>query len=129
MFHSPALLRTNCRARAASRSGQSTGGFSEFAHCVSRLLSAGEMLSACRRFYIRRLALRIPTQGLACSALLLMIIMPIFVGMGVWAAYQAFSSSGSAEQAIGFGLLAFLGLVVCEICRMGLLVWFNKSFS
>jgi len=27
MFHSPALLRTNCNARAASCNGHSTGGF------------------------------------------------------------------------------------------------------
>jgi hypothetical protein len=78
-------------------------------------------------FYIRRLALRIPNVPLAYSAVLLMIVMPVFVGMAGWAAYQAFH--GAPGQALGFGLLALIGLFVCEVCRCGVLIWFSKSFS
>jgi pSer/pThr/pTyr-binding forkhead associated (FHA) protein len=78
-------------------------------------------------FYIRRLAKRIPNEGLAFTATLLMIAAPIFLGMFMWAGYQALRGSG--VQAAGFAIVALIGLLICEVGRLGCLVWFNKSFS
>ena len=95
---------------------------------IGLLLTTAELAqTALFLFYLNRLSVRLPNPGLGFLCLLLMIATPIFMGVGLYAAYQVMN--GSADSAIGSGLLAIVGLLACRLGYVGSLIWFNKSFS
>lgn len=78
-------------------------------------------------FYLRRLALRLPNPGLAFGATLVMVGLPTLTAMVLYSAYRA--ATTGLQEGIGAGLTAILGLIAMRLAYIGLLIWFNKSFS
>lgn len=76
-------------------------------------------------FYLRRLALRIPNEGLAFCSMLVMVLLPTFMAIMAWSAYKVMTTG----EGWGMGLMALLGLLAMRLAYIGLLIWFNKSFS
>jgi hypothetical protein len=79
-------------------------------------------------FYLRRLALRIPNNGLAINATIVMIGLPALILMIAGGAFFAAATS-SPGIALLTGAGGLLGVVVFRIWYLILLIWFQKSFS
>jgi len=79
-------------------------------------------------YYLRRLALRIPSPGLAINAMIVMIGLPsvllLMLGGGFFALAKGSPVAGLVSLCGGL-----IGLLVFRLWYIALLIWFNKSFS
>ncbi|HLL90918.1 MAG TPA: hypothetical protein VK324_16575, partial [Tepidisphaeraceae bacterium] len=78
--------------------------------------------------YLWKLATRIPNKPLAVNVLIVMIgLTGVLIGTVGGVAFGA--ASGSAGTAIFAGIAGIVLLIVFRIWYLGLLIWFNRSFS
>jgi pSer/pThr/pTyr-binding forkhead associated (FHA) protein len=79
-------------------------------------------------FYLRRLAKRIPNEGLAINAVIVMIGLPLTL-LAVFGGAVLSVMAGSSGLLLLSGFAGLIGLLVFRIWYIALLVWFNRSFS
>jgi hypothetical protein len=79
-------------------------------------------------YYLRRLAVRIPSTALAINIVIVMVGLPLALLATVGGVLLA-AISNSPGMAILTGAVGVLALIVFRIWYLILLIWFNKSFS
>jgi hypothetical protein len=79
-------------------------------------------------FYLRRLAKRIPNDGLAINAVIVMIGLPLML-LAVFGGAVLSVAVSSPGLLLLSGVAGLIGLLIFRIWYIALLIWFNRSFS
>jgi hypothetical protein len=78
-------------------------------------------------FYMRKLASRLPNTGMAVACILLMVALPTSLGMVLYGAVTHALSGGAGGEVSA--TIVFFVMQIMLLAYVGILFWFNRSFS